>query len=197
MGTLYDELGCAPTAGATELHRAFRSRARLLHPDLDAGRTPTERARADEAMRRLTEAWAVLGDPAARRRYDAGLGLGGRAADGPAWARPEPEPTFHPGWRFFRPAPWIAVVVILAAIFFGTAYAGSGREPAGRRSSDAGQCLSTQPGFDAVVPCGAPNDGRIVAEVADGSRCPSGSRPHAQPARARVVCLAVGPAPGS
>jgi hypothetical protein len=68
--SLYDLLGVDPDASPEELHRAYRHRARLLHPDGQAGRTAAEMASAQAAMSRLNEAWSVLRDPETRRRYD-------------------------------------------------------------------------------------------------------------------------------
>lgn len=49
-----------------EIRRAYRARARVLHPDRHGG--------DERAMQKLNEAWRVLSDPARRRAYDAGLG---------------------------------------------------------------------------------------------------------------------------
>ncbi len=62
---LYDVLGIAPNADADEVRRAFRSLARLVHPDVN---------RAHDAARRFAQiahAHAVLSDPVRRRDYDA------------------------------------------------------------------------------------------------------------------------------
>jgi molecular chaperone DnaJ len=62
---LYDVLGIAPNADADEVRRAFRSLARLVHPDVN---------RAQDAARhfaQIAHAHAVLSDPIRRRDYDA------------------------------------------------------------------------------------------------------------------------------
>ena len=61
----YDVLGVSPSASDGELHRAYVRLARRWHPDLNDG-SPE----AEHRMRELNEAWAVVGDPAARARYD-------------------------------------------------------------------------------------------------------------------------------
>ena len=66
MATLYDELGVPPDAGVDALRNAYRRQARLRHPDLHAG----HEREAEESMRRLNSAWAILGDPESRRAYD-------------------------------------------------------------------------------------------------------------------------------
>jgi hypothetical protein len=109
MTTLYEVLGAAETADHAELRRAFRARARELHPDLHPGVDTTER------MRALNAAWRVLGDAEARRDYDRELAAERRRAQlrsrpaapprptAPARGRPsdrdldvEPHPFGHP-----------------------------------------------------------------------------------------------------
>jgi plasmid stabilization system protein ParE len=58
------ELGCGATA--EELRRSFRALSKRYHPDT----TSLPPAEAEEAFRRLRQAYAVLADPEARRRYD-------------------------------------------------------------------------------------------------------------------------------
>jgi curved DNA-binding protein CbpA len=105
--TLYDELGVEPGASPEELHRAYRARARQVHPDA-IGDGDGQTGAANEAMASLNRTWAVLGDPTRRARYDATLG-GGRV------------PAMFPS--SFRMAPWIAMAVVMALIFVMTAYA--------------------------------------------------------------------------
>ncbi|MGW4475197.1 DnaJ C-terminal domain-containing protein [Nonomuraea sp. NPDC004354] len=61
----YQVLGVTRTAGQEEIQRAYRRLARLYHPDVN--REPG----AEERFKEISEAYRVLGDPAARRRYDA------------------------------------------------------------------------------------------------------------------------------
>ena len=63
MSSLYGLLGVPPDASADEIRRAYYRAARQLHPDVNPD------ADAAAAMRRLNDAWAVLGDPAARRSH--------------------------------------------------------------------------------------------------------------------------------
>ena len=64
--THYDVLGVAPDADVAAVRRAYLELARVHHPDAGGGDA--------DRMLRLNEAWAVLGDPVARARYDATLG---------------------------------------------------------------------------------------------------------------------------
>ncbi|MCT0199397.1 DnaJ domain-containing protein [Synechococcus sp. CS-1325] len=72
-------LGLAPGADAASLKRAFREQARRWHPDLN-GNDPV----AEERFKAVNEAYAVLGDPKRRARWEGGLdpiGSRGESAD--------------------------------------------------------------------------------------------------------------------
>jgi len=56
-------LGVAPTATDKEIQRAYRRAARAAHPDAHPDADPA-------LIVAINEAWAVLGDPAARAEYD-------------------------------------------------------------------------------------------------------------------------------
>jgi DnaJ domain len=60
-------------ASTAEIRRSYVTRARQAHPDFHAGADARTRMRNEREMRQLNEAWAVLGHPERRRRYDAGL----------------------------------------------------------------------------------------------------------------------------
>ena len=60
----YEVLGVAKDADDVELKRAFPELARKYHPDLNPGE------RAAEKFKEANEAYAVLSDPKARKRYD-------------------------------------------------------------------------------------------------------------------------------
>ena len=67
----YEELGLRPDASPEEIRQAYRSLARLLHPD----QQPDEGLRrlAEAQMRRVNAVHDALVDPARRRQYDMGL----------------------------------------------------------------------------------------------------------------------------
>jgi hypothetical protein len=69
--THYEELGIRPDASTDEVRQAYRTVARLLHPDQqqDAGL----KLAAERQMRRLNEVLCILTDPPARRAYDSEL----------------------------------------------------------------------------------------------------------------------------
>jgi len=61
----YGILGLSSGAGFDEIKRAYRAMARTLHPDVNPGD-----ALAGARFKRVVEAYNVLIDPVARRRYD-------------------------------------------------------------------------------------------------------------------------------
>jgi DnaJ-class molecular chaperone len=65
--SLYDVLGASPHATRAELAAAYRAAALAHHPDTSADPwTP-------EDFHAVSDAWRILGDPTARRTYDAAL----------------------------------------------------------------------------------------------------------------------------
>ncbi len=63
----YAALGVSPGVDADVLKRAYRQRAKLLHPDKNAN------ALAIADFHKLTEAWDVLRNPSKRAQYDLGV----------------------------------------------------------------------------------------------------------------------------
>ena len=117
MAGHYEVLGIRPGASASEVRSAYVALARRHHPDRAGGST--------ERMQAVNEAWAVLGDPEARRRYDRSLIRTAPTApwsagpSGPAAAPPRPshevdlddlldDRPIHPGT--IRLPPWLALV---------------------------------------------------------------------------------------
>ncbi len=77
MADFYELLGVGRGASAEEIKRAYRKRARELHPDANP-----DDPQAAERFKELSKAYAVLSDPQQRARYDqfgeAGVGgMGG------------------------------------------------------------------------------------------------------------------------
>ena len=61
----YQILGVPRDAGEDEIQRAYRKLARTYHPDVNSDPA------AEERFKEISEAYDVLSDPQARRRYDA------------------------------------------------------------------------------------------------------------------------------
>jgi curved DNA-binding protein CbpA len=211
MPTLYDILGVPEDASADEVRHAYYRSARRLHPDVNHD------VDTSEDMRRLNQAWTVLGHPAARRAYDLELH--------PVLPEPEPfklEPVYHDAafverrGRFVRPS--VLMLAVLLVIFVVTAYAGPrskdrtgvpqatvpsvpGQSATSVPSAPSvassgspggdhlGQCLKILPGYDAVVPCTSANDGQVVAEVGESVECPDGTHPYQLAGMVQIVCL--------
>jgi hypothetical protein len=208
----YEVLGIAPSASAAEVRSAYVARARLLHPDRLHHLPPAEAARMARAMQDVNEAWRVLRSPASRDAYDARLagrpvspGAGG--GRGAGWSRPpldpdvdlDPTPYYHrpegvgdPTTSVVRGLPWLAVLVVLGAIFVFTAFAGSSDDDDTRRSSYdlVGTCVQSQRGVGVVeVPCQGPNEGRVELVASRQGQCPDDTTVRPVPGEGTWVCL--------
>ena len=58
---LYQILGLQPTASLSEIKAAYRELVKQHHPDAGGG---------EEKILAINAAWAVLGDPENRKKYD-------------------------------------------------------------------------------------------------------------------------------
>ena len=192
-------LGVDPGAGIDQIRDRYRALARELHPD----RRAAAGDRADDArpndMAAVNQAWAVLGDPARRAAYDRQLRWGATTAQSARTATPRYGPANPPPTHEAAPLgclastagflPWLALLVVLAAIFVFTAYAatdgGDGDDTVGG-DGDAppmvavrdlrGSCIQEIRGAPMVVDCfTVPHEGVIVAQAAPGAGCPEGT----------------------
>ena len=88
MASYYEILEVSPAASAAEIRAAYLELARQYHPDRVPEHLTKLRADAEEKVKRVNEAWGVLGDPVRRRKYDLVLANGG----GKAASRTPPRP---------------------------------------------------------------------------------------------------------
>lgn len=83
---LYRILGVAPDAPVAEIKKAYRRKAREMHPDLDPG-NPW----AEDEFKELSAAYQLLSDPVKRAQYDRGeIGPEGKRRRARADAGPPP-----------------------------------------------------------------------------------------------------------
>ncbi|CAA9571820.1 MAG: hypothetical protein AVDCRST_MAG88-2411 [uncultured Thermomicrobiales bacterium] len=92
MDDHYATLRIRPTASKDEIERSYRRLARSHHPDLLREATPERRRQAEETLKRVNAAHAVLGDPGRRLSYDRQRALRG------------PRPAARPAAGMSRPA---------------------------------------------------------------------------------------------
>ncbi len=131
----YEELAVAQDASEEEIHQAYRSLARLLHPDNQAD--PKLKSAAERQMIRLNEILATLADPQKRRRYDESL-IGRRLPIPELLGRPPAPPIL----RLYRHSPWIlACCVLFGAGFWYLRSNESGEPVALQRSAQSAQTL--------------------------------------------------------
>ncbi|HVL32461.1 MAG TPA: J domain-containing protein [Actinomycetota bacterium] len=97
----YAILGVDPTATQDEIHAAWRALALTYHPDLFAEGSDVERARAEEAMKQVNEAFHAIRIGAAAP----GGGYAGRASDPPPRRTGDNWQCLYCGaWRFVEAA---------------------------------------------------------------------------------------------
>ncbi len=97
----YEVLGVRVGAPSAEIRRAYLGAARRHHPDFHVGADEATRAGHARQMQAVNQAWTVLGDAAARARYDRTLDDLGPPRDR---LRPRDEPPM-PAGKGWTPRP--------------------------------------------------------------------------------------------
>jgi DnaJ-class molecular chaperone len=108
----YRTLGVAAGASHIELRAAYRRLMREHHPDLRPG-DPA----AEIMARRVTEAWAVLGQPSRRAAYDRARAATRAPAPVPARPQPPMTPAYSRDGHDYRQAFHLASLKAAAAVF--------------------------------------------------------------------------------
>lgn len=70
METLYDVLEVSRKASKEVIEKAYKTLAKKYHPDVQM---PENKAKAEEMMKRINEAYGILSDDQKRKEYDAKL----------------------------------------------------------------------------------------------------------------------------
>ncbi len=98
-----------------QLRQAFRRLSKRFHPDT----TSLPAAQAEQAFQRLQQAYAVLSDPEARRRYDSELRLVRLTAAAAAQAAAAPlVPSVPSVRRALSGGEWLALLLLALALVF-------------------------------------------------------------------------------
>ena len=115
----YGVLQLPASASAEDLRTAFRRLSKEVHPDT----TTLPAAEAQEAFRRLRQAYALLSDPARRRAYDARRAVAASPAVGGGVGRPAPGRQVtvvsnkpEPVRRALSGGEWFALVLLAVAL---------------------------------------------------------------------------------
>lgn len=66
----YKILNVSEKATQDEIKKSWRSLARKYHPDAQRNKTPAEQKDAEEKMKKINEAYSVIGDVEKRKKYD-------------------------------------------------------------------------------------------------------------------------------
>ena len=113
----YEELGLSPSATDEDIHKAFRTMSRVLHPDLQ--NDPAMRDAAALQMRRLNAIMDVLLDPKRRHEYNRTLraaSIGPIAVSGPGAPDPRGRKESRlPDW-LRTPATKVALTLIAGVL---------------------------------------------------------------------------------
>ena len=101
----YNVLGVSQTATQEEIKKAFRSQAKIWHPDTHIGESIEEINKAEEVMKTITAAYEVLSDLSLRQKYDDKLRQDSRVAASqstPTTPRPASQYSYYSSYTTTR-----------------------------------------------------------------------------------------------
>lgn len=197
--THYERLGLEPDANPQQIKQAYRTLARMMHPDV----VGTDQVRRADAMSELNEAFRILRDPERRRRYDASLRgevlapetPAGEVAERPEWLVDEtPEP------MVFTRLPRVFVVGVLGAalliLFIISLFAFTSNDPVkGIDPVDGvvavGSCVAVGAvgGQVGETSCDGLEEGTVTALVGFDQDCPTGTITFQSQSVSTKVCV--------
>ena len=190
--TLYDILGVRNDATQAEIRTAYRNAARRHHPDTGDGST--------SAMAAAASAWEVLGNPAARTRYDSSLrlptGAGGANVGASSYepSSSSPPEAYTTGgiakfpWKLMAVMATVGSIVVLVGAI--TASPVEPRKPDNLLQPNS--CVSILANGDAAeVVCDGGRDGVVQQLVPVGSTCPAGTEAHRDRQGMGTACVVI------
>lgn len=193
----YAVLGVPPGASTEAIRRAYRERARVVHPDAPSGSVAE--------MAAVNEAYRVLADPGRRALYDrarhggaaGGGAAGGAGAEATTGTAPSPRVADHRSvlspagparvpWRMMAIAAVVGSALILVTSVF--------NDPPSTEPPDGilrpGSCVALEPNGDArEVGCGGGDDLVVEVLVPLDGRCPTGTLGHRDRLGLGIACL--------
>jgi len=94
----YEILGVSPNANQKGIKKAYRDNAFIYHPDRMQGLSESVRKRAEEKMKKVIQAYEILGDPQKRKKYHSEWfqKKGGIVTAQQGYQVPKPKPVVDP-----------------------------------------------------------------------------------------------------
>jgi molecular chaperone DnaJ len=196
--THYDTLRIAPSASSGEIRDAYRRLAREHHPD---HRVASGAGSESISMPAINEAYRVLGDPARRAVYDAGLRTASNRAgvdSTPAGSSPTtPMAPMHSSHVGPARVPWRSMLVLAMVGAIGVVVLAQFTEPGVPPGPDGifrvGECAEVQADTSVreVACTGDPSVDLVVeAFVPFEGRCPGGTNPYRDRQGMGIACIA-------
>lgn len=194
MSTHYDTLRVQTSASDAQIRDAYRRLAREYHPDRQAS---VGSAAASVSMPAINEAYRVLGDPARRAVYDAGLRP---VAESPPTtghkSASTPTAPVHPSHLGPARVPWRSMLVLGIIGVVGVIALAQFTEPGQPSGPDGilgvGSCVAIDPnGFAREVLCTRDADVDLVvaALVPFDASCSGRTEPHQDRQGMGIACV--------